>query len=69
MRELHEAIRTADTAYHRDDTPEITDPEYDALVRREQAVAAAFPDLAKTSARSERRRPLTSRPCVTSRLC
>lgn len=43
---LREAIRTADAAYHRDDAPEITDPEYDALIRREQAIAAAFPDLA-----------------------
>ena len=42
---LREAIRTADTAYHQDDAPEITDPAYDALVRRERAVAAAFPDL------------------------
>lgn len=46
LRELREAIRTADTAYHRDDAPEITDPEYDTLVCRERAVAAAFPDLA-----------------------
>lgn len=46
LRELREAIRAADLAYHRDDAPEITDPDYDALVRRERAVAAAFPDLA-----------------------
>ncbi len=31
--------------YHTDDAPEIADAEYDALVRRNAAIEAAFPDL------------------------
>jgi len=36
-----------DRAYHRDDAPEITDAEYDALKARLHALEAAFPDLAR----------------------
>ena len=54
--ELREAIRSADTDYHRHDAPKISDAEYDALLRRERAVAAAFADLA------EYRRPVGPSP-------
>jgi len=35
------------TLYHTDDAPEISDAEYDALVRRNRAVEAAFPHLVR----------------------
>jgi DNA ligase (NAD+) len=34
--------------YHTDDAPEISDAEYDALVRRNAAIEAAFPHLVRT---------------------
>ncbi|MCG6882575.1 MAG: NAD-dependent DNA ligase LigA, partial [Silicimonas sp.] len=35
----------ANAAYHRDDTPEISDAEYDALKRRNAAIEARYPNL------------------------
>jgi DNA ligase (NAD+) len=32
-----------DRAYHEKDAPEVSDAEYDALVRRNQAIEARFP--------------------------
>ena len=42
---LARAINRANKAYHLFDTPEISDAEYDALVRRNAELEAAFPDL------------------------
>ena len=40
-------------AYHTDDAPEISDAEYDALVRRNAAVEAAFPQLVRADSPRE----------------
>lgn len=40
-------IAAADLAYHRNDAPEITDAEYDALRRRNGAIEEAYPDLVR----------------------
>lgn len=44
---LAEAIAAADIAYHQKDAPEITDAEYDALRRRNDAIELGFPDLVR----------------------
>jgi DNA ligase (NAD+) len=44
---LHEALTRADDAYHREDAPEITDAEYDALKLRYFAIESAFPELVR----------------------
>nr|WP_211200666.1 NAD-dependent DNA ligase LigA [Devosia oryziradicis] len=44
---LAKAIAAADIAYHQKDAPEITDAEYDALRRRNDAIELAFPDLVR----------------------
>ncbi|WP_306045198.1 NAD-dependent DNA ligase LigA [Nioella sp. MMSF_3534] len=45
LRELAEAIARANDAYHRQDAPEISDAEYDALKRENAALEARFPAL------------------------
>ena len=45
LRRLAEAIAQADIAYHQNDAPEITDADYDAMRRRNDAVEQLFPQL------------------------
>jgi len=54
---LAAAIAEADLAYHADDAPVLTDPEYDALRRRNTAIEERFPDLKRTDSPSERVAP------------
>ncbi len=46
-------LTQANTAYHRDDAPDIADAEYDALKRRNTAIEARFPDLKRTDSPSD----------------
>lgn len=50
---LAERLAAANTAYHRDDAPEITDATYDALKRRNSAIEARFPELKRTDSPSD----------------
>ncbi len=43
--ELVQAVLGANTAYHRDDAPTLTDADYDAMKRRLAALEAAFPGI------------------------
>ncbi len=54
LSELAERIAAADAAYHGDDAPVMTDADYDALVRRNKAIEAAFPALVRTDSPSLR---------------
>ncbi len=46
-------LGTANTAYHRDDAPQISDAAYDALKRRNSAIEARFPDLKRADSPSD----------------
>ena len=50
---LAERLHAANTAYHTDDAPEISDAEYDALKRRNAAIEARFPDLKRSDSPSD----------------
>ncbi|WP_420860141.1 NAD-dependent DNA ligase LigA [Marivivens marinus] len=50
---LADALARANTAYHRDDAPEISDADYDALKLRNAAIEARFPDLKRPDSPSE----------------
>ena len=50
---LADLIARANTAYHREDAPEISDAEYDALKRRNAAIEARFPNLKLEDSPSE----------------
>ena len=47
-------IARHDIAYHQRDKPEISDADYDALVRRNAAIEARFPDLVRADSPSRR---------------
>lgn len=51
---LAKAIARHDRLYHAEDAPEITDQEYDALVRRNAELEAAFPQLMRADSPSRK---------------
>src|SRR3546814_12788716 len=51
---LAKAIAQHDRLYHAEDSPEITDPEYDALARRNAELEAAFPHLIRADSPSRK---------------
>lgn len=51
---LADEIAHHDDLYHRQDAPEISDAEYDALVARNAAIEARFPDLVREDSPSRR---------------
>ncbi|MDJ0993997.1 MAG: NAD-dependent DNA ligase LigA [Dinoroseobacter sp.] len=50
---LATVLATANRAYHTEDTPEISDAEYDALKQRNAAIEARFPELKRDDSPSE----------------
>lgn len=50
---LAEQLTAANTAYHRDDAPRISDASYDALKRRNAAIEAQFPELKRDDSPSD----------------
>ncbi|MEM9349253.1 MAG: NAD-dependent DNA ligase LigA [Pseudomonadota bacterium] len=46
-------LAEANLAYHREDAPDLSDADYDALKARNAALEAAFPDLKRTDSPSE----------------
>jgi DNA ligase (NAD+) len=54
LKRLAKEIAYHDKRYHQQDAPEITDAEYDALVRRNRAIEGRFPDLVRADSPSRR---------------
>lgn len=50
---LADALARANVAYHTDDSPDISDAEYDRLKRRNAEIEALFPDLKRDDSPSE----------------
>ena len=54
LADLAARIAAANTAYHTEDAPEISDADYDALKRRNAEIEAAFPALKRADSPSDR---------------
>ena len=54
LERLAKVLTKADSAYHEEDAPTLSDAEYDALKRRNVAIEALFPLLKRTNSPSER---------------
>jgi DNA ligase (NAD+) len=53
LAQLAEAIAHHNRLYHADDSPEISDAEFDALMRRNTVIEAAFPELVRADSPSK----------------
>jgi DNA ligase (NAD+) len=54
LKRLATEIATHDKRYHQEDAPTVSDAEYDALRRRNDAIEALFPDLVRADSPSRR---------------
>ena len=54
LKRLAETMAQADIAYHRNDTPEISDAEYDALKKRNLEIETLFPSLKRSDSPTDK---------------